>query len=151
MSKIVCLLSTLALLGGCGESQYPPVEILHARMGFFDESRKGGFVQSTAIPLRGDQRYGWAIELRTNKETVSYIEHLNLAGPTTWGIKNPSIKYNIAPDRSGIVVHRESALRDGMIYGIWVISPDDPPGAGSFKIVIEGKVEHKFQFELKKQ
>lgn len=45
---------------------------------------------------------------------------------------------------------REEVPNKGRVCQSWGVSADDPPGKAFIKVTIEGKVEHQFDFELKK-
>ena len=133
---------------GCEQKPYPPVEILYAYFGRVEinANKTLGIVSTNVIPLHEGQTYGWCIDLRTNKEQVGFTEQLTLAAATTWGMKG-DYQYEVSPDKKTIIVKREKPSDKRFICGIWSISGDDPEGKAFFKITIENKVEHRFDFQ----
>lgn len=147
----VALLVSTILLGGCDKEPYPPVEIMGATMGIIveDPDKPTRRIRTNIVPLKPGQKYTWVIYLRTNKEKVRFSERIELAGPTTWGVRS-DVKYEISQDKRSVTVEREKTKDVGVIYGTWGVSEGDPPGKATLTIRIEDKVEHKFDFELKK-
>jgi hypothetical protein len=146
----VLLVSTV-LLNSCSNGPYPPVEIMGATMGIIEQipGKPARAVRTNIVPLTPGQKYAWVIYLRTNREKLRYSEHLELAGPASWGVGSGA-KYEISPDKKTITLEREKTKDIDFIVGMWTVAEGDPPGKASFTITIEGKVQHKFEFELKK-
>jgi hypothetical protein len=134
-----------ALLAGCGEAPAPPVEILGARVGVMRDSPVPRLVPATRIALDGS-RYAWIVFLRTNRPTVAYTEEITLAAPRDW-VMAPGVRHEVTPDRRGVRIFHEVAVMDGTISGMWLTS-DLPPGRAEVRIVVEGKVEQRLEFEL---
>lgn len=146
---VFCLIVIVSV--GCNDSkQLPPVEILDARFGLLTKSPDGktSFTDATTIPLKEGQGYGWIIYLRTNKPSIKVNETIKLAGPTEWGIsEKPDVVSVISPDKTSLSVDRIKSGNLERISGGWGISKEDPPGAASITVKIEG-VEKKFDFNL---
>jgi hypothetical protein len=143
----------ITLLAGCGDKTHPRVEILHANFGLLaeDSNTKTLFVPTKIIPLREGQRFAWVMDLQTNKEMLSVTEQVTLAAPAPWAIwGDPRDEIEISPDRRTFTARRERIPVKGRISGLWSVTADGPPGKASLKITIEGKVERRFDFELKK-
>ncbi|MDP2108563.1 MAG: hypothetical protein Q8J67_05880, partial [Rhodocyclaceae bacterium] len=53
-----------------------PVEIISAEFGIFDASKPGelAFEPTDVVPHRVGQRYGWVIEVRTKRRSLSVRE-----------------------------------------------------------------------------
>lgn len=144
-----CLIAIL--VAGCSESkQLPPVEILHARFGLFTKSPDGkkSFTETTTVPLKEGQGYGWIIYLRTNKPSVKVKETIQLAGPAEWGISDrPDLVTIISSDKSSASVEKVWSENPERIFRAWGVSREDPPGPASITVNIEG-VEQRFDFTL---
>ncbi len=137
------------VFAGCSDSKpLPPVEILNARFGLFTTSPDGktSFTDTTTIPLKEGQVYGWIIHLRTNKPSIKVNETVKLAGPSEWGISEKSdVVSVISTDKTSLSVDRTKDGNLDWIHGAWGISKDDPPGAASITVTIEGVVQ-RFDF-----
>ena len=145
------VLFLMTVVAGCGAKEYPPVEVMAARFGLFEEKSDGKkrFIESNIIPLREEQGYYWAIYLRTNKTNIRYTEEITLSGPTTWNVRTDQ-RYEVSSDKRSITMYREKTGDTGIIFGVWKVSVDDPPGNAVLKIRIEDKVQHGFNFVLRK-
>lgn len=149
--RTLCFLTCLALFStyGCSKDNFPPVEIMSSRFYIvnIDKDGKRTFSATQEVPLREDQHYGWILSLRTNKDVIHYTEQITLADATDWPQGD---QYHVSADRRSVTVDKTKSSHTGVISGGWVIAAKDPPGMASIKILIEGKVEHHFDFELKK-
>ena len=136
------------LLAGCGEPARPAVEILGAEIGLVEKNSDGStqFTPTTTLPLREGQIYAWRLALKTSQPKIKYTEQLTLAAPAKWSIR---AGHEISPDGRSITVKREKDVSNGTISGSWGINANDPPGKASLKIVLEGGVEHRFDFEYR--
>ena len=146
----VAFLLLIALLAGCGDQAPAPVEIQFTEFGLVEKNADGTtrFVPTTILLLREGQVYAWRIGVRTNKDQLKYTEQLTLAAPAQWGIRAGQ-RYEVSPDKKSITVYREKDASKGAIFGTWGINADDPPGKAFIKITIEGKAEHRFDFEYR--
>ena len=140
----VCLAA--ALLAGCEAAPRPPVEILGARVGSMQDSPTPRLVPAGKIVLGEGAQYAWIVFLRTNREKLAYTEEITLAEPRDWQMA-PGVRYEVTPDRRGIKLFHEVAVMDGSISGMWLAS-ELPPGKAALRIVVEGKVEQRLEFEL---
>ena len=139
------------VFAGCGDSKpLPPVEILNARFGLFTKSPDGktSFTDTTTIPFEVGEGYGWIIHLRTNKPSIKVNETIKLAGPSKWGIsEKPGVVSVISPDKTSLSVDQTKSGNLDWIHGAWRITEEDPPGAASISVTIEGVVQ-RFDFTL---
>lgn len=130
-----------------------PIDIVSAEFGVFDVSnpKEMVFEPTRVVPHRQGQRYGWAIEVKTNKRSLSVSEEYLLPNPAR---AQPS------PDKSGVVVEipqqrrsqvsqRQLVPVEGMIYGEWVIGPNEPAGHRHLQVVIEDQVAVRFEYDVK--
>ncbi len=148
-SYMGCLMC-LFLLNGCSNENYPPVEIMGSRFYIvnLDSDQNRSFSDTKIVPLNEGQKYGWLLALRTNKNSVRYTQEITLADAVNWDIQGE--EYHISPDQKSVTVDRTKSLYKGTIGGTWGVSKGDPPGKGTIKVIIEGKVAHIFEFELAK-
>ena len=129
------------------------VEVVSAEFGVFDASdpQRVVFEQTRVVPHREGQRYGWMIELRGVKRSVSVREEYLLPSKVleqrtdTLG----GAKLVIPMERRSQVSQRQLMPVDGRIYGEWSIGPQEPPGRRQLDVVVEGQVAASFEFEVK--
>ncbi len=129
------------------------VELVSAEFGTFDDSNPNEMVfePTRLIPHRQGQRYGWAIALRTKLRSVSVSEEYLLpnASKSSASPGNSELVMDIPQARRNQVSQRQLVPVDGMIYGEWVIGPNEPAGRRHLQVVIEGQEAARFQFEVK--
>ena len=128
-----------------------PVEIVSAEFGIFDESnpQEMVFEPTSVVPHKVGQRYGWIIEVRTGKRSLSVREEYVLPAPVQ---KNPdalSESLNVPIQRRNQVSQRQLVPVDGKIYGEWAVGPNEPAGHRQLQVVIEGQPGAIFQFDVK--
>ncbi len=141
------------LLAFCGAAfAAPSFEVVSADFGVFEETKGSEIVfQPTQIvPLAVGQRYGWMIELRTQKRSLSVREEYVLpqrkaAEPDSQAGRNLHV-----PDlRRSQVSQRQLVPVDGQIVGEWSVGPGEPPGKRKLQVMIEGELSATFEFEMK--
>ena len=129
------------------------VEIVAAEFGVFDASdpKRVVFEQTQVIPHREGQRYGWMIELRGVKRSVSVREEYLLPNPVRTpksddpivaDLEMPLYRHNQASQRQRVPV-------DGKIFGEWEVGPGEPAGHRRLQVVIEDQVAASFEFDVK--
>ncbi len=128
-------------------------EIVAAEFGVFDASdpQRVVFEQTQVIPHREGQRYGWMIELRGVKRSVSVREEYLLPSKAIeQRTDTPEGARVVIPmERRSQVSQRQLVPVDGRIYGEWSIGPQEPPGRRQLDVVVEGQVAASFEFEVK--
>lgn len=136
-------------------TQAQSVTILGAEFGIFDSGKPGELVfePTLVVPHQQGQRYGWTIELRTTKRSVSVREEYLLpstateAGPSG-NLKNDTT-LNIPLPRRNQVSQRQLVPIDGRIYGEWAVGPGEPAGRRHLQVIVEGQVAGSFEYEVK--
>ena len=128
-------------------------EVVAAEFGVFDASdpQRVVFSPTQVVPRKEGQRYGWMIELRGVKRSLSVREEYLL--PST-AIEHRTdsaegTKLVIPLDRRNQVSQRQLVPVDGRIYGEWSIGPQEPPGRRQLDVVVDGVVAASFEFELR--
>ncbi|MEI7429006.1 MAG: hypothetical protein WCL27_01020 [Betaproteobacteria bacterium] len=130
-----------------------PVDIVNAEFGTFDVSNPAEMVfePTRIVPHRQGQRYGWAIEVRTTRRSVSVSEEYLL--PNTAKAKgapeDSAVVLDIPQQRRNQVSQRQLVPVEGMIYGEWVVGPNEPAGRRHLQVLIEGQVAASFVFDVK--
>lgn len=129
------------------------VEVVSAEFGVFDASdpQRVVFEPTRVIPHREGQRYGWMIELRGVKRSVSVREEYLLPSKAIEQRTDTpgGTKMVIPLERRNQVSQRQLVPVDGRIYGEWSIGPQEPPGRRQLDVVVEGQVAASFEFEVK--
>ena len=130
-----------------------PTEVITAEFGTFDDSdpRELVFEPGNVVPHRVGQRYGWIIEVRTSKRTVSvreeYVLPTTVATPKTNDPVSESL--NIPSQRRNQVSQRQLVPIDGRIYGEWSVGPNEPAGHRHLLVIIEGQPGASFEYDVK--
>ena len=131
----------------------PGIQVVSAEFGVFDASdpNRVVFEPTRTIPHREGQRYGWMIELRGVKRSVSVREEYLLPGSAIEQRTEAAdgVKLVIPLERRNQVSQRQLVPVDGRIYGEWSIGPQEPAGARQLDVVVEGQVAASFRFEVK--
>jgi hypothetical protein len=152
--RVFLLLCAIGLAGAANAAPPAPVEIVSAEFGIFDASTPGelAFEPTAVVPQREGQRYGWIIELRTKKRSLSVREEYLLPTAATAA----GTKMNAAGDRLDVPLPRRNQVSqrqlvpvDGRIYGEWAIGPGEPAGRRHLQVIVEGEVAGSFEYEVK--
>ncbi len=141
--------TALLLAAGLVAAAPPAVEILGAEFGVFEEvaPRELSFEPTRVVPHKEGQRYGWVIEVRTNKRHLSVREEYLLPSRTAdEGRKGDTIV--IPLDRRAQVSERQLAPVDGKIYGEWAVGAGEPPGQRRLEVIVEGQPV-SFEYEVR--
>ena len=131
----------------------PGIQVVSAEFGVFDASdpNRVVFEPTRTIPHREGQRYGWMIELRGVKRSVSVREEYLLPNP----VRTPKSDDPIVADlemplyRHNQVSQRQLVPVDGKIFGEWEVGPGEPAGHRRLQVVIEDQVAASFEFDVK--
>ena len=146
-------LMLMVVAGSSSAADVASVEIVSAEFGTFDASnpREMLFLPTSVVPHTLGQRYGWIIELRTGKRSLSVREEYLLASSgTVPKVPASSGEMLLIPlDRHNQVSQRQLVPVDGKIYGEWAIGPSEPAGHRHLQIVIEGQVAADFEYDVK--
>lgn len=130
------------------------IQILGAEFGLFDASnpKELVFEPTQVVPLKEGQRYGWIIELRTKKRSVSVREEYLLPTAATEAVSSIDLSRSTLdiplPKRSQ-VSQRQLVPMGGQIYGEWSVGPGEPPGKRLLQVIVEGQLAGSFEYEVK--
>lgn len=127
-------------------------EVISAEFGVFDVSNAKNtvFTPTRVVPHRQDQRYGWVIELRSRKRSLSVREEYLLPNPArAKSTDELSESLNIETPRHNQISQRQLVPVDGKIYGEWAIGSSEPAGHRRLQVVIENEVAASFEFDVK--
>ena len=156
-----------ALIAGCvcvaaishaapPDSAQSPVEIVSAEFGLFDatDPREMIFEPAFVVPHRQGQRYGWIIEVRTGKNSLSVREEYLLPNPKAQpkaegATDSVGESLSLPAQRRSQVSQRQLVPVDGRIYGEWAVGPNEPAGHRHLQVVIEGQVAASFEYDVK--
>ena len=126
------------------------VEIVRAEFGVFDMSnpRETLFEETRVVPHKVGTRYGWIIEVRTGKRSLSVREEYLL--PSTARTESSDAKTLVIPfERRSQVSQRQLVPQEGRIFGEWEIGPNEPHGRRHLQVVVEGEVAASFEYEVR--
>lgn len=133
-------------------SAAPPVEIVGAEFGVFDagDPRETTFEPTNVVPHKEGQRYGWIIEVRTKKRSLSVREEYLLpTAATEAGTTLGTSGGTIPLPRRNQVSQRQLVPVGGRIYGEWEIGPGEPPGKRHLQVIVEDELAGSFEYEVK--
>ena len=129
-----------------------PVEVLSAEFGLFDVTnpKEPVFTPTRVVPHRENQRYGWVIELRSGRRSLSVREEYLLpnAGKAKKDQDELSASLNIETPKRNQISQRQLVPVDGKIYGEWAVGPNEPAGHRQLQVVIENEVAASFEFDV---
>ena len=132
-----------------------PVEIVSAEFGLFDASTPGelAFEPSQVVPHAEGQRYGWIVEVRTKKRSLTVREEYLLATPAMEkaapAAPEAGGRIETPLPRRNQVSQRQLVPMGGRIYGEWAIGPGEPAGKRHLQVIVEGQVAADFEYEVK--
>lgn len=135
----------------------PALEIVSAEFGIFDDSLPGELAlePTSEVPHVVGQRYGWVIQVRSEQRSLSVREeyvrpNLPAARPSAAdGDAALRESLEVPVSRRSQVSQRQLVPVDGMIYGEWAVGPNEPAGYRQLRVVIEGRVEANFEYDVK--
>lgn len=146
------LMAALALQTGISiastEKAIPPspFKVLKAEFGVVVP---GGFQPTTKVPFRDGQSFGWVIQLDTKRDLIRWREELRLpSAPQTWQADEKSGKHTVSADRRTSTLEREARIENGLIYNFWQVSPGDPKGRYTLRLMLEGMLVSTFEFDV---
>lgn len=109
----------------------------------------GGFQPTTKVPFKEGQSFGWVIQLDTKRDMVKWREELRLpSAPQTWQADEKSGTHTLSADRKTSILEREAKLENGVIYNFWQVSPGDPKGRYTMRVMLEGMLVSSFEFDV---
>ena len=142
------LILQLCTAAATTENAIPPTQfkVLKAEFGVIVP---GGFQPTTKVPLRDGQSFGWVIQLDTKRDMVKWREELRLpSAPQTWQADEKSGKHTVSADRRTSILEREAKVENGLIYNFWQVSPGDPKGRYTMRVMLEGMLVSSFEFDV---
>lgn len=153
--RLALCLCSLLLVAAPVRAADEPVEIVSAEFGLFDASTPGelAFEPTKLVPHEEGQRYGWIIEVRTKKRSLTVREEYLLATPATAKAAAPADvsagRIDTPLPRRNQVSQRQLVPMGGRIYGEWAIGPGEPAGKRHLQVIVEGQVAADFEYEVK--
>jgi hypothetical protein len=149
----VFLMAVFALQMGASfaisEKAGPPPAQFKVTKAEFGVIVPGGFQPTTKVPLKDGQSFGWVIQLDTQRDLIKWREELRMpAAPKTWQADDKSGKHTVSADRKTSILEREARIENGLIYNFWQISPGDPKGRYTMRVMLEGMLVSTFDFDV---
>lgn len=147
---LVALLALLPTAAPAFEAAETAFEVYHMENG--QEVSEA----TTVVPLVTDNQTCWNWFIRSTETTgeVTFVERLVMPNaPESWGDPTEIPEGQVGPlvleegGRIGIST-RKATLEDGWFGHGWCIIPGDPVGAHSVEVSVEGKLVHRFDFEV---
>ena len=128
------------------------VEVVHAEFGVFDTSnpRETLFEPSRIVPHKVGQRYGWVIDVKTSRRSLSVREEYLVSNSVKTEVPQAAGDTVVIPfERRNQVSQRQLVPQDGRIFGEWEIGPGEPAGRRHLQVVVEGEVAASFEYEVR--
>lgn len=152
---VLCLMFLPLFASAAEPRPAPTVEVVNAEFGVFDTSnpKETTFAATDVVPHREGQRYGWVIEVKTKRRSLSVSEEYLLPNSTATPPPDTDRRGNRVimdvplPRRSQVSL-RELVPVDGLIYGEWVIGPGEPAGHRHLQVMIDGVPVADFEFDV---
>ena len=130
-----------------------PLAVVSAEFGIFDASnpRELVFEPTLVVPHRQGQRYGWIIEVRTGRSSLSVREEYLLPTPVKANAASDAIgdSLSLPVQRRNQVSQRQLVPVDGKIYGEWTVGPNEPAGHRHLQVLVEGQVAASFEYDVR--
>lgn len=152
--KALCLIPAFAA-GICFSAPPPaPVEIVASQFGLFDATTPDelSFEPTNVVPRVEGQRYGWVIEVKTNKRNLSVREEylIPLAAKPSAEPKDEFLEgFKTPPQRRNQVSQRQLVPVDGKIYGEWSVGKNEPAGHRHLQVFVEGQLAASFEYDVR--
>ena len=148
-----CCMASIWMVLAAANAMAAAPEVVRAEFGLF--TPKGAsdlqFEPTRIVPHKAGTRYGWVIELRSDKRRLDVSEEYLLSAPA----QSETAKMDatdgrvVSFARRNPVSHRQLVPRDGLIFGEWEIGPDEPPGKRHLQVLIEGEAVADFEYEVR--
>ncbi|MDR1163607.1 MAG: hypothetical protein LBM17_07240 [Candidatus Accumulibacter sp.] len=130
------------------------VEVVRAEFGLFDASdpKKTRFTETSVVPRRKEQRYGWVIEVRTKKRSLSVREEYLLPSSEKEASETRDASgrtvFFLPHERRVQVSQRQLVPAGNRIVGEWVVGPDEPAGHRHLQVIVEDALAADFEFDM---
>ena len=103
--------------------------------GVFTPSDSGGemvFTPTSSVGLAPGVNYGWRMQVRTVRPTVTYTERVRLPAATSWGVGPDT---TVSADRtSAVTTSTVPVPSNGVIDHVWTMVEEDPRGVYAFDV-----------------
>ncbi|MDR2507872.1 MAG: hypothetical protein LBD67_07770 [Candidatus Accumulibacter sp.] len=147
------LFSVLSRAGAPAPGEKTPPEIVRAGFGLFDvgDPKKPLFMETSVVPRKEGQRYGWLIEVRTKKRSLSVREEYLLPPLATPPAKNEDgmkVILDIPLEQRVQAAYRQLVPIDNHIIGEWTVKADEPAGRRRLQVIIEEHLAAEFDFVI---
>ena len=113
-----------------------------------NSSGKVNFFQTTKVPLKEGDAYGWRITIDNYQGKVKWREVLTLPqAPETWTTENNK-NFSISKDGKTATSTRTVTPVNGVIENFWTIAAGDPLGKHQIEVYIDERLIGTFAFEI---
>lgn len=148
---------SLSWWASCAAAADDGVDILSSQFGVFDDSTPGelSFLPTTVVPRVVGQRYGWIIEVKTAKRSLSVREEYVIPLPAAKDDgKNKEADefldgFRQPPQRRNQVSQRQLVPVGGQIYGEWFVGQNEPAGHRRLQVFVEGRPAATFEYDVR--
>jgi hypothetical protein len=116
---------------------------------FFVQDRESPDQRETSVvPLRTGQCYGWVIRVTPEERTVTIREVFELPGPGNWGSSSGDRTSAVSHNGRISVSEFQMPLGGGTIMDSWCVAEGDPAGPHRIRVYHGETLLHDFHFTL---
>ncbi len=138
------ILTFLALLAAAQPAESAPTvtgSLFYAQQNGQTEIR-----ETTTIPLRAGQCYGWALRVEPEQRSVAIREVFELPGPGNWNVGEQTSA--VARNARTAVTQFDAPLGEGLITHGWCVAEGDPTGPHRIRVYHGETMLHEFRFTV---
>ena len=125
----------------------PSTKLISCRFGLLDSDTKR-FTETSNIPYKLGQPYGWIVEVPATDSEIKVVEFLKLPGAGNWITGD---RVHVSKQKDLGVVEYFAKPTNGIISSFWSIAPNDPAGSHCFRVYIGNADPITFSFSIQKE
>jgi hypothetical protein len=104
--------------------------------------------ETTTIPLRAGQCYGWALRVEPEERTIPIREVFDLPAAGNWNSSAETETSAVSGNRRTAVTEFQAPLNQGVITHAWCVADGDPAGPHRIRVYHGDTLLHDFHFTL---
>ena len=104
--------------------------------------------ETSTIPLRTGQCYGWALRVEPEERNVSIREVFELPAPGNWNVSAENEASAVSRNQRTAVTEFQAPLGAGVITHSWCVAEGDPAGPHRIRVYHGETLLQDFHFTL---